>query len=162
MSSGKTELRIFKLLVMYVNDHVVAEKFVDILLPIFKKKALNSDECLDGLHIIRHILPVLSDKTTGKILSAVNPLLLSCGLNMRLCICDILDDLSLIDPSFAFLARLLRELNDVSHLELNELDYDTRISAYNSIMPDIFSSFMEEHALTVLSHCKYMTCPLKN
>ncbi|XP_020264631.1 small subunit processome component 20 homolog isoform X1 [Asparagus officinalis] len=155
MSSGKTELRIFKLLVKYVNDPVVAEKFVDILLPIFKKKALNSDECLDGLHIIRQILPVLSDKTTGKILSAVNPLLVSCGLNMRLCICDILDGLSLIDPSLAFLARLLRELNAVSYLEINELDYDTRISAYNSIRPDIFSSFMEEHALTVLSHCIY-------
>lgn len=39
-----TELRIFKLLVKYVNDPFAAAQFVNILLPIFKKKALNSGE----------------------------------------------------------------------------------------------------------------------
>lgn len=44
VSSWMTELRIFKLLVKYVNDPFAAAQFVNILLPIFKKKALNSGE----------------------------------------------------------------------------------------------------------------------
>lgn len=35
---GTSELRIFKLLVRYITDPTIAEQFVDILMPLFKKK----------------------------------------------------------------------------------------------------------------------------
>lgn len=52
-------------------------------------------------------------------------------------------------------ARLLCDLNAMSSSEIGEFDYDKRIITYNSISPDMFSSFKEAHALTVLSHCIY-------
>lgn len=56
-------------------------------------------------------------------------------------------------------ARLLRELNAVSSSKIGEIDFDTRKNAYISLVPHKFSSFKEEHVLTVLSHCIYdMSC----
>lgn len=155
--SKKTELRILKLLVKYINDPLAAERFIDVLLPFFKMKALHTaaDECFEGLHVIKGILPVLGGKTTGKILSALHPLLVSCRLDLRMCICDILDGMALIDPSLTFLARLLHDLNAVSSSEIGELDYDTRVNAYDRIKPDTFSSLKEEHVSVILSHCIY-------
>lgn len=39
--------------------------------------------------------------------------------------------------------------------EMGEIDYDTRINAYEAITPELFSSGKEEHALVILSHCIY-------
>ncbi|XP_010938573.1 uncharacterized protein [Elaeis guineensis] len=151
---GKTELRIFKLLVKYIND-AAASGFIGILLPFFKKRDISTDECMEGLHVIKAVLPVLDYETSGKILKAINPLLVSAGLDLRLCICDVLDGLAMINPSLAFLATLLHELNAVSSSEIGELDYDKRIGAYDTIRPELFTQLREEHALAVLSHCIY-------
>ncbi|OVA05421.1 Down-regulated-in-metastasis protein [Macleaya cordata] len=150
---GKTELRIFKLLSKYIVEPLAAKQFVDILLPFLGNKSKNSDECLEVLHIIKGVLPKLGSETTGKILKAVAPLLISAGLDIRLCICDILNGLAVNDPSVAFLAKLVRELNAISVSEMDELDYDTRINAYESINPEFFSTIGEDHALVILSHC---------
>ncbi|XP_058078049.1 uncharacterized protein LOC131226271 isoform X2 [Magnolia sinica] len=155
MWPGKTELRIFKLLVKYIKDPLEARKFVDIMLPLLARKALDSDECVEGLHIIQGILPILGCESISQILNAVYPLLLSAGLNIRLSICDILDGLSVTDPSLDFLAKLLRELNATSVSEIGEFDYDTRVNAYEAITLNFFSSLKEGHALVILSHCVY-------
>ncbi|KAG1347740.1 hypothetical protein COCNU_06G015690 [Cocos nucifera] len=151
---GKTELRIFRLLVKYINN-AAASGFIDILLPFFKKRDISTDECVEGLHVIKGVLPVLDYETSGKILKAINPLLVSAGLDLRLCICDVLDGLAMINPSLAFLARLLHGLNAVSSSEIGELDYDKRIGAYDTIRPELFAQLREEHALAILSHCIY-------
>lgn len=49
----------------------------------------------------------------------------------------------------------MRDLNAVSTSELSELDYDTRIKAYDSVGPQLFPYLREEQAMTVLSHCVY-------
>ncbi|CAL9158827.1 unnamed protein product [Musa hybrid cultivar] len=152
---GTSELRIFKLLVRYITDPTIAEQFVDILMPLFKKKDSSPDEALEGLHVLKGILPVVGSESSGKILEAIHPLLVSAGLELRLCICDILNRLVLIDPSLAFVARLLHGLNAVSLSEIGELDYDTRVNAYETVRPELFAKMKVEHALLILSHCVY-------
>ncbi|PIA45006.1 hypothetical protein AQUCO_01700514v1 [Aquilegia coerulea] len=153
---GKTELRIFKLLSTYISEPLAAMKFVDILLPFMTKKAQNSDECFEVLHVIEKIVPKLrTTAATGKILNAVASLLISSGLDVRLCICDLLDGLAVIDPSVASLAKLVRELNAISVSEIDELDYDTRVGAYEKLNQKFFSTIKEDHALVILSHSVY-------
>lgn len=155
LGPGKIELRIFKLLVKYISNPLAAGQFLDIVLPLFKKKSIDSDECLEGLCVIKGILPVVSEEATVKVLSAMNMLLDSVGLDLRLSICDILDGLAAKDPSLTFLAKLVRELNAVSSSDIDELDYDTRSGAYNVIRPQLFSQLRVDHAVVVLSHCVY-------
>lgn len=54
-------------------------------------------------------------------------------------------------------AKLLRRLNAVSasSLEIGEPDYDTRVEAYGSIKPELFSVLKDDHALIILSQCVY-------
>ncbi|KAF8392350.1 hypothetical protein HHK36_022692 [Tetracentron sinense] len=152
---GKMELVIFKLLSKYITDPLVARKFVDILLPFLANKARNSDECMEGLQVIRGIIPVLGSETTGKILNAVSPLLISAGLDMRLCICNLLDTIAENDPSVVFLVKIVRELNAISVSEMGEIDYDTRVNIYEKMSPEFFCNVKEDHALVILSHCVY-------
>lgn len=82
---------------------------------------------MEGLHIVKGILPALNDNSTGKILSAVNPLLVSGGLDLRSCICDILDGLSVIDPSLAFLVIIASYL--MSFLLLQKTTFYSNVFA---------------------------------
>ncbi|KAI0527474.1 hypothetical protein KFK09_003075 [Dendrobium nobile] len=155
---GKRELRIFKLIAKYVKSQSIALPFLDILLPFFKRKALDFDDCLEALHVMKGILqylPVNVEKTSGKILKSIFPILAVAGVDVQLCVCDIIDSLALIDPSLAYLARLLRDLTAVSSMDIGEFDYDTRISAYEKINPELFSFLGVNHALLILSHCIY-------
>ncbi|XP_077215224.1 ARM repeat superfamily protein [Tasmannia lanceolata] len=152
---GKTELRIFKLLPKYIKEPQSARLFLDIMLSFLAKRPLNSDECVESLHVIQGIMPFLGVETTGKILNAVNPLLISSGIDIRLSICNILDGLAINDPSLVFLAEVVRKLNAVSVSEMGELDYDTRVGAYGEITPELFSTLREDNALVILSHCVY-------
>eukprot|EP00268_Persea_americana_P031222 TRINITY_DN30328_c0_g1_i1.p1 TRINITY_DN30328_c0_g1~~TRINITY_DN30328_c0_g1_i1.p1 ORF type:complete len:2757 (-),score=438.74 TRINITY_DN30328_c0_g1_i1:344-7405(-) len=155
MTPGKTEFRILKLLAKYIKDPMAAMKFVDIMLPFLAKRALSSDECLEGLRVIQVILSVVGGDNAGKILNVVHPLLLSSGLEIRLAVCDVIDGLAVNDPSLAILAKLVHDLNAMSLSEMGEIDYDTRINAYEAITPELFFSGKEEHALVILSHCIY-------
>ncbi|KAK1276802.1 hypothetical protein QJS04_geneDACA000746 [Acorus gramineus] len=153
MSPEKIGIRIFKRLVKYIDEPLAAKQFVHIMLLFFQKKSLTSDECMEVLHVIKGILPVLDKECSGEILSAVHPLLISTVLDVRLFVCDILDGLALIDPSLAFLAKLLRGLNATSALEMGEVDFDARVNTYEAITQELFISLREEHALVILSHC---------
>ncbi|KAJ1284067.1 hypothetical protein BS78_03G175200 [Paspalum vaginatum] len=152
---GQRELRLFKLLLNYIREPSAAENFIDLILPFFSKKDLNSDECLEALCVVRGIVPNLSCKISVKVLNALNPLLATVGLELRLCICDIYDGLSLHESSMSFLARLIRDLNAVSTSELGELDYDTRLNTYDKVKPQLFLGLTEEHVDAILSHCVY-------
>ncbi|KAM0879606.1 hypothetical protein ACQ4PT_034126 [Festuca glaucescens] len=152
---GQRELRLFKLLLNYITDPLAAEHVVDLVLPFFSKKDLNSDECLEALHVVRGIIPNLRHGVSVKIVNALNPLLATVGLEQRLCICDIYGGLSSNESSMRSLARLLRDLNAVSTSELGELDYDMRIKAYDTVQPQLFHGMQEEHMGAILSHCVY-------
>uniref|UniRef100_A0ACD5UJH9 Uncharacterized protein n=1 Tax=Avena sativa TaxID=4498 RepID=A0ACD5UJH9_AVESA len=152
---GQRELRLFKLLLNYITDPLAAEHVVDLVLPFFSKKDLNSDECLEALHVVRGIIPNLQLGVSVKIVSALNPLLATVGLEQRLCICDIYDGLSSHESSMPSLARLLQDLNAVSTSELGELDYDRRIKAYDAVQPQLFHGMQIEHIGAILSHCVY-------
>uniref|UniRef100_A0A0D9V2B9 Uncharacterized protein n=1 Tax=Leersia perrieri TaxID=77586 RepID=A0A0D9V2B9_9ORYZ len=152
---GQRELRLFKLLMKYITDPSSAEHVLDLILPFFSKKDLNSDECLEALRVVEGILPNLRCGVSAKILNAMNPLLATVGLELRLCICDIYVGLSLQESSVSTLAMLMRDLNAVSTSELGEIDYDTRIKAYDMIQPESFLGMRKEHVGAILSHCVY-------
>ncbi|KAF0916337.1 hypothetical protein E2562_005936 [Oryza meyeriana var. granulata] len=152
---GQRELRLFKLLLKYITEPSSAEHVLDLILPFFSKKDLNPDECLEALRVIEGILPNLRCGVSTKILNALNPLLATIELELRLCICDIYVGLSLHESSMSTLAMLMRDLNAVSTSELGELDYDTRIKAYDMIQPKSFLDMREEHVGAILSHCVY-------
>ncbi|KAI3837631.1 hypothetical protein MKX03_029756 [Papaver bracteatum] len=151
-SAGKAELRIFKLLSAYIVKPLVAKQFVEILLPFLGNNPKHSDECLEVLKVIKGVLPKLGGEITDKILKAVAPLLLSAGVDTRLSICDILNGLALQDPSVVFLAKFVHDLNAMSMSEMDELDYDTRINAYESVNSGFFYRLRKDHALVILSH----------
>ncbi|XP_020586518.1 small subunit processome component 20 homolog [Phalaenopsis equestris] len=158
ISLGKKELRIFKMMANYVKNHSTAVQFLDLLLLFFKRKVLDFADCLEALLVMKNILqylPTNDDNTSGKILKSIFPILSVAGIDLRLCICDIIDNLALIDSSLTYLARLLRDLNAVSFMDIGELDYDTIISAYEKINPELFSLLEVNHTLLILSHCVY-------
>ncbi|KAM7486094.1 hypothetical protein LguiA_002103 [Lonicera macranthoides] len=151
-SPGERELIIFKLLSKYIKDPSAARKFVDILLPLLTKRLENSVASVETLQVIRHIMPLLGSESISKILNTVSPLVISGGQDVRLSICDLLDTLSGIDSSILAVAKLLRELNETSALEMGGLDYDTVLGAYEKINIDFFYTVREEHASVILSH----------
>lgn len=66
-----------------------------------------AEVCFECLQVVRDIIPVLGNGSTSKILSAVSPLLISVGLDMRLFICDLLAALAQTDPSVLVVVVLL-------------------------------------------------------
>ncbi|KAL6881997.1 hypothetical protein ACP4OV_011469 [Aristida adscensionis] len=152
---GQRELRLFKLLLNYITDPSASEHFINLILPFFSKKDLSPDECLEALRVVNGIVPNLRCRVSAKILSALNPLLATVGMELRLCICDIYYGLSLHESSLSSLARIMRDLNAVSTSELGEVDYDKRLNAYDEIKPHFFLGMGELHVGAILSHCVY-------
>ncbi|XP_022025733.1 small subunit processome component 20 homolog isoform X2 [Helianthus annuus] len=151
-SDGK-ELSIFKLLPKYIEDPSLAKKFVDILLPSLTKKPLDWDSCVETMHVIQKMVPMLGSEGSSRMLNTISPLLIHATSDVRLAICGILDLLAASDPSLVHVAELLRELNATSSMEMDVLDYDVIISAYEKINIDFFCSVREEQTLIILSHC---------
>ncbi|KAJ9555652.1 hypothetical protein OSB04_010266 [Centaurea solstitialis] len=151
--SGGRELSIFKLLPKYIKDPSIGRKFVDILLPSLTKKHVDWDPCVEALRVIQKMLPMLGSEGGLRILNTISPLLIHANSEVRLAICDILDALVESDPSLVLVAKLLREFNALSAVEMDVLDYDVIIGAYEKIDIEFFCSVREEHALVILSHC---------
>lgn len=72
-----------------------------------------TDECLEGLQVVKGIVAVLGHEAFGKVLQAIHPLLVTAELGLRLCICDILDGLALRDPSYAFLVIIALHMTNI-------------------------------------------------
>ncbi|KAL7595784.1 hypothetical protein Lser_V15G29528 [Lactuca serriola] len=150
---GGRELNIFKLLPDYIKDPSLGKKFVDILLPSLTKKHHDWDSCLETLRVIQKMVPMLGNEGSSRILKTISPLLIHATTEVRLAICDILDALSESDPSVLNVAKLLREFNAVSPMELDVLDYDVIIGAYEKINIEFFCNAQADQSLAILSHC---------
>ncbi|KAM7258000.1 hypothetical protein ACFE04_013741 [Oxalis oulophora] len=149
-------VRIFKLLSKYITQQLLAEKFVDILLPLFTKRVNHSGEaCIEAMQVIRDIIPVLGSETASKILIAVSPLLIYVELDLRLSICELLSGLAKADPSMLTVGKLVSELNATAPMQMGDLDYDTIVAAYERINVEFFHSIVEDHASVILSQCVY-------
>ncbi|KAJ0093493.1 hypothetical protein Patl1_26060 [Pistacia atlantica] len=142
-SSGETEIRIFKLLSKYIKDPSMARKFVDILLPFLVKGVKDSGFSVKILDVLQDIIPLVETGSTKKILNAVSPLLVSVELEMRLSICHLLVELAKADPSVFPVAELVSQLNATSSEEMNSLDYDSIVAAYDKIDIDLFHTTEE-------------------
>lgn len=150
---GDTVLRVFKLLSKFIKNQSAAKKFVDILLPLACDGIKNSDVCVEALKILKEVIPVLGCENTSKILKAVSPILISARLDVRLSVCDLFDALAESDSSLRSTANLVRELNATSAIEIDALDFDTIINAYDQISEEYFKGIREEQAIVILSHC---------
>nr|XP_018626916.1 small subunit processome component 20 homolog isoform X2 [Nicotiana tomentosiformis] len=149
---GEKEFNVFKLLSKHIKEPLAARKFLDILLPLLSKRSNDPEICVGTLQIIKHIVEPLGSESSKKIVKSVSPLVISAGLDVRTSICDVLDAVAVNDSSVHPAAKLLRELNATSTVELGDLDYDTIIAAYEKISADFFHTVPEEHALIILSH----------
>ncbi|XP_071696721.1 uncharacterized protein [Rutidosis leptorrhynchoides] len=152
-SSGGRELSIFKLLPKYITDPSVGRKFIDIMLPSLSKKPHDWDSCVETLHVIQKMTPMLGNEGSSRILNTISPLLIHATSDVQLAICGILDTLTENDPSLVRVANLLRELSATSAMEIDGLDYDVIIGAYEKINIEFFCSVRKDHALIILSHC---------
>lgn len=52
-------------------------------------------------------------------------------------------------------AKLVQDLNATSLTDIDSLDYDRVLDAYDKITVDMFNTIREDHALVILSHCVY-------
>lgn len=132
---GETEITIFRLLSKYIKDSSLAKKFVDILLPFLSKRVIGSgknlfknysidaiyflptinmsvagsaDVSLEAMQVLRDIIPVSGSGSTKQILNAVSPLLVTAEMDMRLCICELLEVLAKSDPSTLVVVIVVR------------------------------------------------------
>ncbi|XP_021745735.1 small subunit processome component 20 homolog [Chenopodium quinoa] len=153
---GETLLRVLKLLSKFINDQSGARKFVDILLLLASDGIKNSDLCMEALQILRDIVSVLRSEANTKILKAVSPILISAERGVRSSICNLLGALAENDSSIRSMVNLVCELNaTTSAMELDDLDFDIIINAYDRITADYFFGVSEDQAIVILSHCIY-------
>ncbi|XP_021894298.1 U3 small nucleolar RNA-associated protein 20 [Carica papaya] len=152
---GGNEVRIFKLLSKYIKDPLQARTFIDILLPFLAKRVEDSDACPQALEVIQDMIPTLGIESTAKILNAVSPLLVTVSPDVRFCICDLLDTLAKVDSSVLSVAKLIRELNSTSKMEVDGLDDDAIINTYERIDVQFFITIGEEHTSVILSQCVF-------
>ncbi|KAK4388003.1 Small subunit processome component 20 [Sesamum angolense] len=75
----------------------------------------------------------------------------SAGMAVRISICDALDAIAANDSSLLTLAKILRELNATSEMEMGGFDYDKVLSAYQKVNLQFFYTITEEHALPILA-----------
>ncbi|KAL3626591.1 hypothetical protein CASFOL_030140 [Castilleja foliolosa] len=150
---SKREFTILNLLSKYIREASTAEKFIDILLPLLTKGIRDFDMCIDVLQITRQVIAVLGSGSSKKVLNSVTPLLISADLAVRNSICDVLDSVAANDSSVLVLAKILRELNATSETEMDTLDYDRVLLAYDKVNVKFFHTISEEHLLPILAHC---------
>uniref|UniRef100_A0A7N1A2N7 ARM repeat superfamily protein n=1 Tax=Kalanchoe fedtschenkoi TaxID=63787 RepID=A0A7N1A2N7_KALFE len=149
------ELIILKLLGKYIKDPMLAGKLVDILLPVFRKKFLDTDTGLVAIQIVRDLIPVLEMQSIPKIIDAVCPILVSAEHGLRAPVCDFLCHLAAADHSLREVAGLLRQLNATSSVDIGGLDFDASIRAYGKITADSFRAVRPDHVVLILSHLIY-------
>ncbi|KAL6493967.1 hypothetical protein OROGR_031876 [Orobanche gracilis] len=143
---------VINLLSKYIQEASAAKTFIDILLPLLTKRTQNIDACVDILQILRKVVPVLESGSSKNILKSVTPLLISSGLVVRSSICDVLDSVAANDSSVLIVAKILRELNATSEVDMGAIDYDKVLCAYDKVNVKFFYTISEEHALPILAH----------
>ncbi|ESQ34339.1 hypothetical protein EUTSA_v10009353mg [Eutrema salsugineum] len=148
---GEREIKILKLLSKHIRDESNVMKYLDILLSFLDKRVKDSDIHREALLAIQDITSLLGSESTSKIIDKVSPLLVDAELDVRLCICDLLESLAKIDFSLDLVAKCVSDMNATSPMEVDELDYDTIINAYAKIDADFFNKSSEQHMMIILS-----------
>lgn len=126
------------------------------------------------------MVTVLGSGSNKKILNSITPILISASLDVRISLCDLLDTIAANDSSMYMLvihlqnpsksyhicsywmlqelsfscvqAKILRELNATSDMEMGGLDYDTILAAYDKVNLNFFYPLPEEHTKAILAH----------
>lgn len=135
---------------------------------------------------IRDIVSLLGTESTTKIINKISPLLVDADVDVRFCICDLLESLakidfslddvvsgisvleaeSLITLSFAFTivtkqlvpnlqAKRIRDMNAISAMEVDDLDYERIVNSYVEIDADFFTKSSKQHTMIILSQSLY-------
>ncbi|VVA98294.1 unnamed protein product [Arabis nemorensis] len=152
---GAREIKILKLLSKHMRDGSHVIKYLDILLSFLDQSVKDSDIHREALLAIQDITLLLRAENTTKIINIVSPLLVDAEINVRLCICYLLESLAKIDFSLDHVAKCVREMNAISPMEVDDLDYETIVNAYGKIDADFFNKTLPQHMMIILSQCIY-------
>ncbi|CAA7036210.1 unnamed protein product [Microthlaspi erraticum] len=152
---GEREIKILKLLTKHIRDDSHVMKFLDVLLSFLDKRVKDSDVHREALLAIQEITSLLGIESTSKIIKTVSPLLVDAELGVRLCICDLLGSLAKIDVSLDLVAKCVSDMNAITPMEVDDLDYDTITDAYAKIDAEFFSKSSEQHMMIILSQSLY-------
>ncbi|KFK44281.1 hypothetical protein AALP_AA1G237800 [Arabis alpina] len=149
---GERVIKILKLFSKHiVRDESCVTKYLDILLSFLDRSVKDSGIHREALLAIQDITPLLRTESTRKIINTISPLLVETKLDVRLCICDLLESLAKIDSSLVLVAKCVSDMNAIAPMEVDELDYDTIINAYEKIDAEFFNKFSEQHIMIILS-----------
>lgn len=152
---GEREIRILKLLSKHMRDQSCAMKYLEVLLSFLDKNVKDSDIRREALLAIQDITSLLGTESTAKILNKVSPLLVDAEVDVRLCICDLLESLAKIDLSLDDVAKRIRDMNSISAMEVDDLDYERIVNAYVEIDSDFFAKSSKQHTMIILSQSLY-------
>uniref|UniRef100_A0A1J3E191 U3 small nucleolar RNA-associated protein 20 n=1 Tax=Noccaea caerulescens TaxID=107243 RepID=A0A1J3E191_NOCCA len=152
---GEREIKILQLLSKHMRDRSRAMKYLDVLLSFLDKSVKDSDIRREALLAIRDIIPLLGTENTTKIIDIVSPLLVDAELDTRLCICDLLESLAKNDFSLDDVAKRIRDMNAISAMEVDDIDYEKIVNAYVEINADFFNRSSEQHTMIILSQSIY-------
>ncbi|KAL1222676.1 hypothetical protein V5N11_004427 [Cardamine amara subsp. amara] len=152
---GEREIKILKLLSKHIRDESNAMEYLDILLSFLDKRVKDSDIHREALLAIQDMTWLLGSESSSKIIVRVSPLLVDAEIDVRLCICHLLESLSKIDISLDLMAKCVSHMNATSPMEVDDLDYETIRKAYGKIDADFFAKFSEQHIMIILSQSLY-------
>ncbi|XP_013750413.2 U3 small nucleolar RNA-associated protein 20-like isoform X1 [Brassica napus] len=152
---GEREVRILKLLSKHMGDQSCAMKYLEVLLSFLDKNVKDSDIRREALLAIQDIISLLGTESVTKIINKVSPLLVDAEVDVRLCICDLLESLAKIDFSLDDVAKRIRDMNSISAMEVDDLDYERIANAYVEIDSDFFAKSSKQHTMIILSQSLY-------
>ncbi|XP_056865645.1 U3 small nucleolar RNA-associated protein 20-like [Raphanus sativus] len=152
---GEREIRILKLLSKHMRDQSCVMKYLDVLLSFLDKNVKNSDIRREALLAIRDIVSLLGTESTTKIINKISPLLVDADVDVRFCICDLLESLAKIDFSLDDVAKRIRDMNAISAMEVDDLDYERIVNSYVEIDADFFTKSSKQHTMIILSQSLY-------
>ncbi|CAN7082081.1 unnamed protein product [Brassica oleracea var. botrytis] len=152
---GEREIRILKLLSKHMGDQSCAMKYLEVLLSFLDKNVKDSDIRREALLAIQDITSLLGTESVTKIINKVSPLLVDAEVDVRLCICDLLESLAKIDFSLDDVAKRIRDMNSISVMEVDDLDYERIVNAYVEIDSDFFAKSSKQHTMIILSQSVY-------
>ncbi|KAJ0262956.1 ARM repeat superfamily protein [Hirschfeldia incana] len=152
---GEREIRILKLLSKHMGDQSCVMKYLDVLLSFLDKSVRDSDIRREALLAIQDIVSLLGTESTTRIINKISPLLVDADVDVRLCICDLLESLAKIEFSLDDVAKRVRDMNSISAMEVDDLDYERIVNAYVEIDSDFFTKSSKQHTLIILSQSLY-------
>ncbi|KAF1816166.1 hypothetical protein P152DRAFT_427992 [Eremomyces bilateralis CBS 781.70] len=140
-----------------VRTQKSAEKLVMLVSSLLEqpKGQLNQKVKTDLLRILHHFIPrtqmdAASDEFE-RLYRIISSIFGDPGKpEIRLLLCDVVDDLSQINDSLAGISTICRELNSVEYRNLSEPDFTKRLGAYHQVNETLYSSLTTLQWLPIL------------